>query len=176
MRRILNRNGMKRFWNVFLAGIVLACVSVGCSKKADDAKALDGLIAQYEEACGACDVQRAMLLADQLDRSQLTPEQSVRMIKASNLGAQIASDSFKKVANSMPYNYWDVTLDRYEELVTEYAEILKQKEAGKNVKDKMHRQEDKIENLADKLDDAKLTKKQQTRFKKLKDWYNDIED
>ena len=167
---------MKRFKNVLLlAVLVLACAIVGCTKNADDAK-VEKLISQYEEACGACDVQRAMSLADQLDRSQLTPEQSVRMIKASNLGAQIASDSFKKVANSMPYNYWDVTLDRYEELITEYAEILKQKEAGKNVKDKMHRQEDKIENLADKLDDAKLTKKQQARFKKLKNWYDDIED
>ena len=167
---------MKRLMNVLLAGIVLACMSVGCSKETDNAEALENLISQYEQACEECDMQCAMKLAEQIDPSLLSPEQSVRVIKASNLGAKIASDNFKKIANSMPYNYWDVALDRYEELINEYADLLKQKAAGKNVKDKMRRQEDKIDKQKDKLDDAKLTKKQETRFKRLKEWYNDIED
>jgi len=157
-----------------LVGIVIACVGMGCDKKSDQSQ--DGLIAQYEQACGACDVPRALLLAEQIDRSELTPEQSVRVIKASNLCAQAVGDSFKQIAQSMPFNYWDISLDRLEELLNEYADVLRQKEAGKKVKDKMHRLEDKIETLEDKLDDVQLTKKQKARFKKLKDWYDEIED
>ena len=139
---------MKRYSTLLLVGILFACV--GCNKPSGAPQ--DGLINQYEQACGACDVQRALLLADQIDRAQLTPEQSVRLIKASNLAAQNTSDQFKRIANSMPYNYWDLMLDRFEELLDEYADILRQKEAGRKVKDKMHRLEDKIETLEDKLD------------------------
>ena len=167
---------MKRFKNVLLlAVLVLACAIVGCTKNADDAK-VEKLVSQYEQACGECDMQRAMMLAEQLDPSLLSPEQSVRVINASNLGAKVASENFRKIANSMPYNYWDIALDRYEELIGEYADLLKEKISGRNVKDKMRRQEDKIGKQKDKLDDAKLTKKQKARFKKLKDWYDDIED
>lgn len=163
---------MKWIVMVLAAGMLL----VSCGKLKEDDAVRDAVIEKYEKACAAGDVVNAMAIIDRLDRSELTPEQSVRIIKASNMGSQMASDAFRGVANSMPYNYWDIVLNRLEELNDEYAEVLVQKANGKNVKTKMHKLEEKIEALIDKLDDAKLTKVQTNRFKKLKDWYDKNED
>lgn len=173
---------MKRLYIFSILAMAFLTI-VGCKKAAtpeEEAEQaiqnVETAIEQYEEACRAGDMAKAMNIAEQFKDAQLTPEQSVRIIKASNNGAKVTSDAFKSVANTMPYNSWDLQLNKYEELIKEYAGILKQKEAGKKVKDQLKRQEDKIEDLKDKLKDAQLTKAQKARFKKLKDWYDDIED
>lgn len=158
---------------------ILFCAAVlttACGNSADSAESVEKLIEKYEQACKDCNPIQAKEIAEQFDVANLTPEQSVRIIKASNLGAQLAGDQFKEVANKMPYNYWDIVLNQYEERINEYAAVLKQKKAGKKVDKQLDRLDDKIDNLKDKLDDAKLTKKQKARFKKLADYYDDIED
>jgi hypothetical protein len=57
-----------------------------------------------------------------------------------------------------------------------YEAVLKQKQAGKKVNDKLDKLDDRIDAQEDKLDDAKLTKAQKARFKKLEKHYDDIED
>ena len=172
--KIANSNRMKAIKTIIL---LVGCVCLfSCSKPSEGTASLDETIAQYEQACAAGDVQSAMTIAEDLKAAELSPEQSVRVIKASNNGAKIVSDQFKSVANAMPYNSWDLTLNKYEALIKEYAGVLKQKEAGKKVKDKLEQLDDKIDDLKDKLNDAQLTKAQKARFKKLKDWYDDIED
>lgn len=165
---------MKTFKTIILL-VGCMCLSA-CNKSSDGTQSMDATIEQYEQACAAGDVQSAMAIAEELKAAELSPEQSVRVIKASNNGAKTVSDRFKSVANAMPYNAWDVTLNKYEALIKEYAGVLKQKEAGKKVKDKLEQLDDKIDDLKDKLDDAPLTKAQKARFKKLKDRYHDIED
>ena len=165
---------MKTFKTIIL---LAGCVCMfSCGKPAEGALSLDETIGRYEQACAAGDVSTAMTIAEELKTAELSPEQSVRVIKASNNGANVVSNQFKSVANAMPYNSWDLTLNKYEALIKEYAGVLKQKEAGKKVKDKLEQLDDKIDDLKDKLNDAQLTKAQKARFKKLKDWYNDIED
>ena len=165
---------MKTAKSLFFLLVSLVFISCGSTPQGD--QSLDATIEQYEQACAAGDIQSAMTIAEELKTAELSPEQSVRIIKASNNGAKVASDQFRSVANAMPYNSWDLTLNKYEALIREYAGVIKQKEAGKKVNDKLDRLDDKIDDLKDKLDDAKLTKAQKARFKKLKDWYHDIED
>lgn len=132
------------------------------------------IIDNYEQACQQGDMPRAMALAEHFQGADLSADESRRIIKASNEGVKVTSEAFRKVANSMPYNYWDRVLDQYEANIKQYAEYIRQKAAGKKVKDKMRELDDKIDDMEDKLDDAKLTKAQKKRFDNLTDWYDDI--
>ena len=156
---------------LFAASIVLA----GCGKS--QTEATNDVIEKYEAACQAGDPVKALEIAKQFDVAELTPEQSVRIIKASNVGAKAAADAFKGVTNTMPFNHWDIVLNEYEDLIKQYADVLKLKRGGnKKAKDQLDKLDDKIDAKKDVLDDAKLTKAQQSRFKKLAKWYDDIED
>jgi len=155
---------------LFAATVILTA----CGKSGPEA--MDSVIEQYEQACQEGDPVKAKEIAKGFSEADLTPEQSVRIIKASNAGAKAASDAFKEVSNTMPYNVWDIELDKYEDLIHQYEAVLKQKQAGKKVKDKLNKLDDKIDAQEDKLDDAKLTKAQKARFKKLEKHYEDIED
>ena len=174
---------MKR---IYIISMVLAC-GIACAgmtscgksaeKKAEaENKAMDQVIERYEAACAEGDFAKAMSLGEELKQAELTPEQSVRVITASTKGTQVAAKGYKDIIAAMPYNMWDIQLNKYEDLIKQYAGILKQKADGKKVKDQLKRQEEKVEALKDKLDDAQLTKAQKARFKKLKEWYDEIED
>jgi hypothetical protein len=137
----------------------------------------DSTIEKYEQACEAGDPVKALKIAEKFRDAELTPEQSVRIIKASGLGTKKAAEAFKSVSSAMPFNYWDTVLDSYEQNIEEYAGLARQKKAGnKQVKDKMKRLDDKIDTQKDKLDDARLTKAQKKRFEQLNDRFNDIDD
>lgn len=160
---------------VFIFSTALFLVSCGKSTESA-ALSIDEKINQYEQACQAGEFAKAMEIGEDLKQAELTPAQSTRVISATVTGMQVTNKAFKSISDAMPYNYWDVQLDKYEELINQYAALLKQKINGKNVKDQLKKQEEKCEKQEDMLDDAKLTKAQEKRFKKLKDWYDDIED
>ena len=150
------------------AWLLTACASDNAAEKT---------IVKYEQACEAGDPVQALRIAEAFQNMELTPEQSVRIIKASSLGTKKAAEAFKSVSSAMPFNYWDTVLDSYEQNIDEYAELARQKKAGnKQVKDKMKRLDNKIDTQKDKLDDANLTKAQKRRFKQLSERFDDIED
>ena len=166
----------------FLAMICAAGMLVSCASKPEVPEepqeetfaSMAEVIEKYTEACEAGDMPRAMEIAEHFKGADLSSEESRQVIKASNTGAKVAGDAFKKVANSMPYNYWDRVLDQYEAYITQYAGLIRQKAAGKKVKDQMKALDKKLDEMEDQLDDAKLTKAQEKRFDNLTDWYDDI--
>jgi len=166
---------MKTFKLFALLFAAASVMLLSCAKKEEE-NTIETVIGQYEQACQEGNPVKAKEIAKEFENADLTPEQSVRIIKASNAGAKAASDAFREVSNTMPYNVWDVELDKYEDLIHQYEAVLKQKQAGKKVNDKLDKLDDRIDAQEDKLDNAKLTKAQKARFKKLEKHYDDIED
>ena len=159
------------------AGLLVSCASkpeVPEEPQEETFATMAEVIEKYTEACEVGDMPRAMEIAEHFKGADLSPEESRQIIKASNQGVKVTGDAFRKVANSMPYNYWDRMIDQYESYINQYAGLIRQKAAGKKVKDQMKALDKKLDDLEDKLDDAKLTKAQKKRFDDLTNWYDDI--